>query len=310
MKQTWIDTHIHVSDVGPDGTRRERMLENLLNVLDRCDADLRFVISCDSPYTWHMIQDPVGMMEGNRFIYELVRRAPGRLYGSCTINPNLLEESLRVMDVCFSEWGFVQLGEMLQYMMNYRMDSDAGEAVVRHAVKYNVPVQVHLGTYCRPKHQGGRYRDETSGDGIFHIADLLGVAQRVPEAKYVLAHAIGCGPTPDYISWADMFLDVIQGSYDTYPDNFWIEIRDFQCKALPRTIRDVPTNRLLAGTDWVTRVGPPFQPYGTMFDVKAGQNPFPPKVSSFVEFLRAAGATENDIQRIGAENARELFRLP
>ncbi|OGV65407.1 MAG: hypothetical protein A3K18_32330 [Lentisphaerae bacterium RIFOXYA12_64_32] len=309
MKRTWIDTHIHVSDIGRDGARRENMLDDLLSVLDRCDADLRFVISCDGPYTSQIIRGAEGMMTANRFVYDLVRRAPGRLYGSCTINPNFLDESLRVMDRCFGEWGFVQLGEMLQYMMNYRMDSDAGEKVVRHAVKYGVPVQVHLGTYCWPKRQGGRYRDETSGDGIFHISDLLGIAQRVPEAKYILAHAIGCGPTPDYIPWADMFLDVIQGSYDTYPDNFWIEIRDFQCKALRRTIREVPSNRLLAGTDWVTRVGPPFQPYGTMFDVKAAENPFPAKVASFVRFLRAAGATTADIQRIGAANAMELLRV-
>ena len=309
MKRCWIDTHIHVSDLGPAGARRERKLEDLLEVLDRCDADLRFLISCDGVYTGAIGRDPEGMLAGNRFVYDLVRRAPGRLYGSCTINPNFLEESLRVMDVCFNEWGFVQLGEMLQYMMKYRMDSDAGEQVVRHAVKYDMPVQVHLGTYCWPKRQGGRYRDETSGDGIFHIADLLGIAQRVPEAKYILAHAIGCGPTPDYIPWADMFLDVIQGSYETYPDNFWIEIRDFQCKALQRTLREVPTTRLLSGTDWVTRIGPPFQDYGTMFDVREGQNPFPPCVASFVQFLRQAGASEATIRRIGSANAKALYRI-
>jgi hypothetical protein len=47
-------------------------------------------------------------------------RAPNRLYGSCTVNPNHLQESLRVMDRCFGEWAFVQLGEMLQYAMGFR----------------------------------------------------------------------------------------------------------------------------------------------------------------------------------------------
>jgi predicted TIM-barrel fold metal-dependent hydrolase len=309
MRRLWIDTHIHVSDIGPDGTRRERMLEDLLDVLDRCDAELRFIVSCDGPYTGQMVREPGGMLVANRFIHELVRRAPGRLYGSCTVNPNYLDESLRVMDLCFGDWGFVQLGEMLQYMMGYRMDSDPGEQVVRRAVRYDVPVQVHLGTYCWPRRQGGRYREETSGDGVFHIADLLGVAQRVPEAKYVLAHAIGCGPTPDYIPWAGMFLDVIQGSFPAWPDNFWIEVRDFHCRALPRTIREVPATRLLSGTDWVTRSGPPFQNYGTMFDVRQGQNPFPPCVGSFVGFLRQAGASAETIGRIGSGNARELYRL-
>jgi len=306
MSLRWIDTHIHVSDIGPDGARREHMLDDLLALLDRSDADLRLVISCDDLYNGMVRDDPQGMQQANRMVYDLVRAAPDRLYGSCIVNPNYLAESLEIMDVCFGEWGFIQLGEMLQYMMDFRMDSDAAERVVRKAVDYDVPVQVHLGTYCWPARG---YRAFDSGDGIQHLADLLGIARRVPEAKYILAHAIGCGPTPEYIPWADMFLDVIHGSFETYPDNFWIEIRDFHCPALPRAIRDVPTTRLLSGTDWTTRKGPPFQAYGTMFDVAEADNPFPPGVESFVGFLRAAGATPADIERIGSGNARQLYRL-
>jgi len=218
------------------------------------------------------------------------------------INPNFSDESLRVMDICFNEWGFVMLGEMLQYSMKYDMDSDVAEAVVRKAVEFDVPVQVHLGTYWHKDHEG-------SCDGMDHMRDLLRCVDRVPEAKYILAHAIGCGPTPEYVSWADMFLDTIAGVFSSYPDNFWIEIRDFQCKALKRTITDVPSDHLLAGTDWTTRIGPPFQTYGTMFGVEEDENPFPPEVESFVKFLRDAGASEEDISRIGFENAKELFKI-
>ena len=302
MKRPWIDTHIHVSDIGPDGRHRPHMLQDLLDVLDRCDADLCFIISCDGPYQRSMAVDPASMLTGNRMIYDLVRQAPGRLFGACMINPNFLDESLRVMDTCFGEWGFVQLGEMLPYMMDYRMDSDQAEKVVRLAVQYDVPVQVHLGTYWHKDYEGGC-------DGMDHMRDLLRAVDRVPEAKYILAHAIGCGPTPEYVSWADMFLDTIDGLFPSYPDNFWIEIRDFHCRALERTIAQVPSTRLLAGTDWTTRVGPPFQSYGTMFSVPEVQNPFPPQVSSFVEFLRQAGASEEVVSRIGFENPSRLFRI-
>jgi hypothetical protein len=142
-----------------------------------------------------------------------------------------------------------------------------------------------------------------------HMTDLIAAAERVPEAKFILAHAIGCGPTPDYISWADMFLDTIAGCFPRYPDNFWIEIRDFQCKALKRTLAEVPATRLLAGTDWCTRIGPPFQSYGTMFDVPQDKNPFPPKVASFKKFLRAAGASEETVMRIAYKNATGLFKV-
>lgn len=303
MKPVWIDTHIHVSDIGPDGKHRERLLEDLLDLLDRCDADLRFVISCDGPYLSRIAREPEQMLPSNRMIHDLVRRAPGRLYGACMINPNFLDESIRTMKVCFEEWGFVMLGEMLQYSMNYRMDSDAAENTLRLAAHYDVPVQVHLGTYWAKNDRGG------SCDGMDHMRDLLLAADRVPEAKYILAHAIGCGPTPDFVPWANMFLDTLAGLFSSFPDNFWVEIRDFQCAALKRTVAEAPTTRLLAGTDWTTRIGPPFQPYGTMFGVKEEDNPFPPEVASFKKFLQDAGASEKGISQIAFENAKQLMRL-
>ena len=177
MARPWIDTHIHVSDIGPDGAKRENMLDDLLELVDRCDADLRLVISCDGAYNSMVKNDPDGMLKANSMVYNLVRQAPDRLHGSCIANPNFFDESLQVMDLCFGEWGFVQLGEMLQYMMDFRMDSDPTEQLVRKAVEYDVPVQVHLGTYCWPVRG---YTAFDSADGIQHMADLLGIVRRCP----------------------------------------------------------------------------------------------------------------------------------
>lgn len=298
----WIDTHIHVSDIGRDGTRRENMLAELVDVLDRCDADLRLVICVDWPYIGGMARDPEQMMAGNSMIRDLCAGAPGRLVGSCMVNPRFLDESLRVMDLAFGQWGFVQLGEMLPDQMSYSMDSDEAEAVVRRAAEFDVPVQVHLGTYWKPGRDLGK-----SGDGMNQMGDLIGCVERVPEAKYILAHAIGCGPSREWIPWADWFLDVIFGTYGQWPDNFWIEIRDFHCKALPRTLAEVPSNRILSGTDWTTRIGPPFQDYGTMFDIAQEDNPYPPQVAALVGFLRQAGASEEAVERIAHRNAEELL---
>ncbi|MCD6362316.1 MAG: amidohydrolase family protein [Armatimonadetes bacterium] len=300
MALRWIDTHIHVSDIGPDGERRDNLLADLPDVLDRCDADLRLVISPDGPYLSGIARETGQMMAGNGMIRELCAGAPGRLAGSCMINPRFLDEALRMIDVAFGEWGFVQLGEMLPYSMDYVMDSDEAEAAVRRAVEFDVPVQVHMGTYWR-RGLG------SSGDGMNQMGDLLGIVERVPEAKYILAHAVGCGPTPDYIPWADWFLDAVLGTFGGWPDNFWIEVRDFQAAALPRVIAEVPVTRILAGTDWTTRIGPPFQSYGTMFDVTEDANPFPPEVASFVRFLREAGASDEDIERIAHRNAEQLY---
>ena len=298
----WIDTHIHVSDIGRDGNHRDRLLEDLLDVLDRCDEDLRLVISCDFPYIGRIANDPELMLPANRMIHSLAAAAPGRLFGACMVNPNFLAESLRCMDVCFGEWGFVMLGEMLPYSMKYVMDSDNAERVVRHALDFDVPVQVHLGTYWHRDFAG-------SCDGMDHMRDLLRCVQRVPDAKYILAHAIGCGATPEYVPWADMFLDTIQAYFPEYPHNLWIEIRDFHAPGLKRTVADVPSNRLLAGTDWTTRVGPPFQSYGTMFDVAEAENPFPPGAGSMMSFMREAGATDEAAAEVAFRNAQDLLKL-
>ncbi len=298
----WIDTHIHVSDIGEDSARRGSTLPELLDVLDRCDAALELVVSADFPYLSAMRSDPEGILAANRMVHDLVHEAPGRLYGACMVNPTFTDEALRAMDLCIGEWGFVMLGEMLPYSHDYVMDSDEAERVVRHAAELDVPVQVHLGTYWHKDYEG-------STDGMDHLRDMLRCYDRVPEAKYILAHAIGCGPTREFVPWADMFLDVVFGMFGAWPRSFWIEIRDFQALGVPRTVAEVPSDRILAGTDWTTRVGPPFQAYGTMFGVGEAENPFAPEVASFVDYLRDAGASDETVEQIAWRNAAELMGL-
>ena len=310
-KRIWIDTHVHVSDVSRDGRKkREKLLDDMLELLDReHGADLRFVVSSDMcGYGAALERDPAAMLPANRMIYELCRRAPGRLYGSCLINPNFTDEALRVMKICFEEWGFVQIGEMEQCEHHYKMTDPGTEKVIKAAVGYDVPMQVHVGTYINWRRVGPKY--EKSEEGFRQLADMMQAAERVPEAKFIIAHAIGCGPNSDYIPWAGMIIDTLKTVYPTHPRNFWLEIRDFHCPALPRAIRELPTDRLLCGTDYTTRIGPPFQTYGTMFGVKEENNPYPPGVETFVGFLRKAGASESDISRIAYENARELYKFP
>ncbi len=307
MKSTWIDTHIHLSDIGPGGRQRHGFLAALECLLDSCDADLRLIASCDSPYMGRMRDDPDAILPGNQFIHDVCRHFPGRIFGACTMNPLWPKASAQAIDRCFGDWGFVMLGEMLPYCHHYVMDCEDTALLVRQATGYGVPTQVHLGTYCRPDRG---YVPGDSMDGIGQLADLMGCVRRVPEAWWVLAHAIGRAPDPTFIPWADMFLDAIFGVYGRFPDNFWIEIRDFYAQALPRVLREVPINRLLAGTDWTTRHGPPFAPYGTCFEAQPGNNPFPPAVASLLGFLRAAGANDDTIQAIACHNAKDLFRLP
>ena len=297
-KRQWLDTHTHVSNYGPGSTERGDILEDLLEVLDRSGADLRLVISPDGPWTSQMTRDSSKILEANRFIYDLVRRAPDRLYGSCMINPNFLDESLKVMQLCFEEWGFLQLGEMVQYMMKYRMDNDAAEKAVRLAVQFDVPIQVHLST-------SGRTGDGPMGSGMEQLADFFGVVQRVPDAKYILAHAVGMQTEPPVV---DGYLDAIEERYGKIPDNFWFEIRDFSSPGVRSVLRRVTVDRIIAGTDWTTRVGPPFLPYGMIFG-KVEDNPYPPCIDAMVSFLKQEGASGQEIEKIGFENVARLLKI-
>ncbi|MGD8239833.1 MAG: amidohydrolase family protein [Armatimonadota bacterium] len=296
----WIDTHIHVSDRTGDGSHREHLVEDLMAVLDRCDADLRFIISPDAQWNRIVTEDDDGVPRAAEFIRGLTERAPYGLYGSCLVNPHFLDASLRTMEACFENWGFVQLGELLQYMMDYDVDTDEVEALVRRAVEYDVPVQVHIST--------SNTRTGASSFGTDQLRDLFGLVERVPEAKYILAHAVGMPDDDPPV--VDEYLDMIDAQYGDWPENFWAEIRDFSSPGVRSVLDRVPHNRLIAGTDWTTRVGPPFPAYGTLFTSRADEeNPFPPCVGSFMDFLRQFGATEDDIEAIGHRNAGELLGI-
>ena len=299
-RRVWIDTHVHVCDIGGDGQLRPHFAADLLAVLDAEQADLRFLISPDGERLYRVGQTAEGVKEGNEFIHSLVQRAPGRLYGSCMVNPHFLEASLHVMERCFGEWGFVQLGEMLQYMMDYRMDSDPVERLVRQAVGFDVPVQVHISTSNRMTHP--------SSWGLEQLQDLFGLVERVPEAKYILAHLVGM--PDDNPPVVDAYLDLIDQTFGEFPGNFWVEIRDFDSPGVRSVLERVPLTRLLAGTDWVTRSGPPFLPYGVIFGVEsADENPYPPTVERLAQFISQAGASEATVRLVAETNARELLGI-
>ena len=297
----WLDTHIHVSNISPAGELRENLLEDLVAVLDHCDApDLRFLMSCDGPWPSRMNESAEAILEGNRFIYDLTQGAPGRLLGSCTVNPHFLDESLAMVEQSISEWGFVQVGEMLQYTMNYEMDSEPVEKIVRRAVALDVPVQVHISTSNRGEHP--------SSWGMEQLVDFFGIVDRVPEAKYVLAHLVGMQDDDPPV--VDAYLDAVDERYGSWPDTFWAEIRDFNSPGVRSILGRVPATRIMAGTDWCSRIGPPFQPYGMIFGVESPeQNPFPCSVAAMKGFLTQAGASDDVVRRIGFENARELYRV-
>ena len=286
--QRWADLHIHVSQFGRDGQPREQLADGLLDVLDRSGADLRLVLSPDLPEIGRMREDPAWILQASRMIYDLTQAAPGRLFGACAVNPHFLDESMAAVETCFGEWGFVLFGEMLQYIMGYDPAGTESVTLVRRCAEFGVPVQLHVST--------------NTEKGVEHFEGLVRMAQAVPDAKVILAHALG-GKMSDY------YIGQVQ-TCGVPLDRLWLEVRDFNhVEALRRALGELGADRLVAGTDWTTRIGPPFQPYGTIFATNTDENPFPPSVASLVGFLREAGATDAEIETIAWRNADELLGM-
>ncbi len=136
----------------------------------------------------------------------------------------------------------------------------------------------------------------------------MDLAELVPEARYILAHFVGTERDDPPV--VEGYLDQIEKRFGGFPENFWAEIRDFNSPGVQVALQRIPADRLVAGTDWVTRVGPPFLPYGMIFGVcSAEENPHVPGVESMVGFLQEAGATEEQIAAIGFGNAARLLGL-
>jgi hypothetical protein len=88
------------------------------------------------------------------------------------------------------------------------------------------------------------------GSGMEQLADFFGIVERVPDAKYILAHAVGTQTEPPVV---DGYLDAIEERYGKIPDNFWFEIRDFSSPGVRSALRRISADRIIAGTDWTTQ---------------------------------------------------------
>jgi predicted TIM-barrel fold metal-dependent hydrolase len=299
IKRKWLDTHVHISATNPDGSARETLAADLRPVLDADDAEISFVISVDGAELSRIGAEPEGQLAGAELVRDLVHQAPSRVYGACMANPRFPDEALRCMDLCLGEWGFVMFGEVLQYMWGIRLDSPETEACVRRAVEFGVPVQVHVST-SMPYQEGKPY-------GMDHLEDLLRLVERVPDARYIVAHLVGTEIVPPPV---DQYFDAIEARFGHWPDNFWCEVRDFNSPGVKSALERVPHTRIIAGTDWTTRVGPPFLPYGMIFGAGSAEaNPYPPSVSAMVEYLKGYGADDETVEMIGWSNAAALLGI-
>ncbi len=298
----WLDTHNHLCDLAPDGTPRPGFHHDIRAVLDQDPNELHLVVCPDGARMSRIGRDPAAMLAGAEMIRAAVQAGDGRLHGACMVNPRFPREARQTMDRCFGDWGFVMLGEMMQYSMGFRLAEPVCVELLRHAADLHVPVMVHIATF-----------DVSQGEltGTGQLADFLLAAEAVPEGRYILGHFIGMPENnPPHVLH---YLDAIAARYGVWPRNFWAEIRDFSSPGLAVALARIPHDRLVSGSDWCNRGEPPHAPYGTAFDATLNHVPNPyadePSSAFFAACLRQQGLTPETVERIAYGNAARLLGL-
>lgn len=86
---------------------------------------------------------PDEFIAGNREVAGFVERYKGRFVGACVVNPQFIEESLKEIEYCHDQLGFVWVGELCNYMVPYLYSIKEFESLVEQTVKLNMVLALH-----------------------------------------------------------------------------------------------------------------------------------------------------------------------
>lgn len=140
-----FDAHLHIPSDNGENFQWNLVTRNMpefVAYLDKCGVR-RGVISS----SWsNKAKGPDDYRNGNREVAKYVDRYQGRFRGSCVITPFRIDEALREIEQCHSQYGFVWLGEFCNYMTGYKYETPEWTEVMKLATKLNLVVQIHTNT--------------------------------------------------------------------------------------------------------------------------------------------------------------------
>jgi uncharacterized protein len=86
---------------------------------------------------------PEEFIAGNREVARFVEKYKGRFVGACVVNPLYIEESLKEIEYCHNQLGFVWVGELCNYMVPYQYSIPEFERLVEQVTKLNMVLALH-----------------------------------------------------------------------------------------------------------------------------------------------------------------------
>jgi hypothetical protein len=108
---------------------------------------------------------PEEFIAGNREVARYVNKYKGRFLGACVVNPLYIEESLKEIEYCHNQLGFVWVGELVNYMIPFDYTIKEFEMLVKKVIELNMVLALHT-------EQG----------------EMEYIAQKFPDATIAFAH--------------------------------------------------------------------------------------------------------------------------
>jgi predicted TIM-barrel fold metal-dependent hydrolase len=190
--------------------------EDFVNYLDKTGVQ-RGIINSQRSFS----TKPEEFVAGNREVARYVEKYKGRFIGACVVNPLYIEESLREIEYCHNQLGFVWVGELCNYMVPYLYSIREFEMLVEQVVKLNMVLALHT-------EQG----------------ELEYVAQKFPQATIAFAHF---GDDHEY---EDIFkrIDMVAQN-----PNFYLDTSGYghdRVGVLEYAVKTIGPDRILFGSDF------------------------------------------------------------
>ena len=190
--------------------------EDFVNYLDKTGVQRGIINSQRSFGT-----KPEEFIAGNREVARYVEKYKGRFIGACVVNPLYIEESLKEIEYCHNQLGFVWVGELCNYMVPYMYSIREFEMLVEQVIKLNMVLALHT-------EQG----------------ELEYVAQKFPQATIAFAHF---GDDHEY--------DDIFRRIDTVAKNpnFYLDTSGYghdRVGVLEYAVKTIGPDRILFGSDF------------------------------------------------------------
>lgn len=164
---------------------------------------------------------PEDFIAGNRETARFAEKSGNRFIGACIVNPLYIEESLREIEFCHDQLGFVWVGELCNYMVPYLYTIPEFKMLVEHTVKLNMVLALHT------EHGEMEY-----------------IAQNFPQATIAFAHF---GDDHEY---QDIFkrIDMVAKN-----PNFYLDTSGYghdRVGVLEYAVKTIGTDRILFGSDF------------------------------------------------------------